>query len=81
MWLVEEPPTLAPVASNEPVMLVREVEPSTPSYAYARSVLPAADGERAMIVEVTREQQHREDPVRVTLVLAGAAGAAETEKD
>jgi hypothetical protein len=62
-------------------MLVREVAESAPSFAYARSVLPAADGECATIVEVTREQRRPDDPVQVTLMLAGAASAGETGKE
>jgi hypothetical protein len=62
-------------------MLVREVEPSTPSFAYARSVLPAVDGGSATVLEVTREQRQPDDTVHVTLVLAGASGAAESGKE
>jgi hypothetical protein len=54
---------------TEPVLFVRETAESVPSYAYACSVLPSADGEGATVVQVTRERTGPDAPSRVTLVL------------
>jgi hypothetical protein len=55
------------------VIVVREADPATPSFASARSVVFGADGESATVIEVTRERKEAAGPVHVTLTLAPRA--------
>jgi len=67
-------------AWEEPVMIVREMEDSAPSYAFARCATPSEDGSSTTVVEITRERSQPEEPVRVTLVMSSAAEAATKER-
>jgi hypothetical protein len=66
----------------EPVMVVREMEASAPSYAYARCVLPAVEDEdAATVIEITRERPREDGPVQVTLALAAAPTDGEAREE
>jgi hypothetical protein len=69
------------VRSKEPVIVVRELDESAPSYAYARGVQPSGDGESATVVEVTREQRQPDEPVQIRLVMTAAGDGSLTEKE
>jgi hypothetical protein len=67
------------VPQEEPVMVVRETDPSAPSYAFARGVLPTPDGESAAVLEVTRQQSQEDGSVSVTLAVAALPSEARQE--